>query len=262
MTFKSCIRAWIALCPVLLFLNAIPPAGASPFATLVIRNETDATLVITVFRYPYENKLDTVVPPRQVIRFPEVLKQGPYNIVEAAPPCVRGVGGVAKPLIVTSNGSYELTFTTREFGKQFLSDGPNCEQAFIPNGDCYEENRDCDIAGLRGRALGGAMIANDGAMTVDKCVSYCAGGNFAYAGVQYGTWCFCGNAPGKKIDPSACAMPCAGNTGQTCGGPWANSVYSVRHFQGAVSAPPVPVPPAPDTKRCPTSGFNLYGCGI
>ena len=263
MKSQSCLRAWAVAFQLVLCLHAIPLADASPFATLVIRNETDATLVITVFRYSDAMPMDTAVPPRRTMSFPEALLQSVDTQVEAAPACVRGVGGVAKPLIITSNGRYEVTFTTRDFGKQLLLDAPNCAHAQIPNGDCYAEINDCDIAGLGGRVLGEAMIANDEAMTVDKCVYYCADKNFAYAGVQYGKWCFCGNAPGKKIDPSACSMPCAGNGTQTCGGAWANSVYSVRHYQGAGSAPPVPAPPAADPRRCPSGpGYNAYGCGI
>ncbi len=261
MTSKSPMWAWFALCLVLVGQELIPVVRASPFATLVIRNETDATLVITVFRYGASNKLDAVVPPRKSMSFFNVLQQGVDNHIEAAPPCVSGVGGVAKPLMVTGNGRYELTFTTRDFGKQFISDGPSCEHAVIPNGDCYAENRNSDTAGIRGRMLGGAMIDNDEAMTVEKCVSYCAGKNYAYAGVQYGKWCFCGNAPGNKIDQATCSMPCSGNSTQTCGGPWANSVYSVRHFKGAVSAPPATPAPVPIRKTCPP-GYNAYGCGI
>lgn len=242
--------------------GVVSEAAGETHATLVIRNETDATLTISIFRYGLVTKLDKVVPPRKVISFFNQLPQGVDIDVEAEPRCVQGVGGVAKSLVVTGTGRYELTFHTRDFGKTMLLDGPSCGGggSAVPQGECYAENRNIDLVGTRGRALDGAMIANDDAMTVEKCVKHCADGHFAYAGLQFGKWCFCGNAPGTKVAQSTCAMPCSGNPAQMCGGPWANSVYSVRHFPGIGSEAPGPASPTPDRETCP-DGYNAYGCG-
>jgi hypothetical protein len=55
------------------------------------------------------------------------------------------------------------------------------------------------------------------------------------AGVQYGSYCFCGNSYGRygKAPESECNMPCSGDPNIKCGGTWRNSVY--RTNQNAVS---------------------------
>jgi len=75
------------------------------------------------------------------------------------------------------------------------------------------------------RDLDGAVLGlND--MTTEICVAYCAAKGFSYAGTQYSTQCFCGNFYGKYGASDACNYNCAGNSHETCGGFWANSVYS------------------------------------
>lgn len=229
-------------------------------ATLIVRNETDATLTITVFNHGWGTELIPPVQPGKTAIFSDQLPQGGHIAVEAAPRCVREVGGVSKPLVVTGAGRYELTFQAADFGKSLLLDGPGCgaDGLPLPKGDCYAENRDIDFTGTGGRALGGSMIADDGEMTVEKCMAHCSAQNFPYAGLQYGRWCFCGNSPGTKIDAAACSMPCSGNVAQTCGGPWANSVYGLKqHPAPPADAPPAPPPPA--GRECP-GGYNPYGC--
>ncbi len=99
---------------------------------------------------------------------------------------------------------------------------------------CYADNADADPLGLENRVLGDAMLpaapapaAGDPAMTTAKCTSFCAGQGFTFAGTQYGAFCFCGNSyEDAGISPN-CNMKCSGDTGEICGGPWANSVYRV-----------------------------------
>jgi hypothetical protein len=64
--------------------------------------------------------------------------------------------------------------------------------------------------------------------TVASCVAKCKTGGFAYAGLEYGRECYCGNEPASgsvvaspASDPSAagCSMTCAGNNREYCGGP-------------------------------------------
>ncbi len=71
---------------------------------------------------------------------------------------------------------------------------------------------------------------DDGQMTPQRCIRTCADSGFEYAGLQYGSQCFCGNSHGRfgRIDSSSCSMPCSGNSGLMCGGTWANSVFRVR----------------------------------
>lgn len=71
---------------------------------------------------------------------------------------------------------------------------------------------------------------DDPAMTVDRCLDFCAAEGFAYAGLEYKTQCFCGRAPAAgRAQPDGtlgeCDMPCAGDAQQICGGYGQESVY-------------------------------------
>lgn len=65
-------------------------------------------------------------------------------------------------------------------------------------------------------------------MTNSMCISYCNENNFTLAGTEYGTQCFCGNALADSylLDDTACNMTCIGGPSDTCGGPWALSLFS------------------------------------
>lgn len=62
-------------------------------------------------------------------------------------------------------------------------------------------------------------------MTPGLCVQTCAQKGFSYAGVQYGSQCFCGNTYGKYGTAENCDMKCSGDSSKICGGTWANTVY-------------------------------------
>lgn len=80
-----------------------------------------------------------------------------------------------------------------------------------------------------------------GDMTPQSCVAACRQRGFAFAGVQFSSWCFCANGYGRYGAADNCNMRCAGDAGQICGGEWANSVYSVA--TGAPVAPGTSVTP-------------------
>lgn len=88
---------------------------------------------------------------------------------------------------------------------------------------CYRDQG--ELTGTRGRDLSGFVTASD-TMTVSACVALCREKQFAYAGLQFGSWCFCGNDYGKSGPADNCTMPCSGQGGETCGGEWANAVYA------------------------------------
>ena len=93
---------------------------------------------------------------------------------------------------------------------------------------CFADNRGAASRGLPARDLNG-LEWNSAAMTVEACVARCAQGGFAFAGLQFRSWCFCGNAYNRHPGGIAiCNMPCAGNPQQNCGGEWANSIYRLR----------------------------------
>ncbi|KAF2432321.1 WSC-domain-containing protein [Tothia fuscella] len=65
-------------------------------------------------------------------------------------------------------------------------------------------------------------------MTVEYCVDFCSG--YKYAGLEYGTQCWCGNTLPTDRAPQAgilgnCQMNCQGDDGEYCGGSWALSIY-------------------------------------
>ena len=68
-------------------------------------------------------------------------------------------------------------------------------------------------------------------MTVERCVESCREKGFNYAATQYGSHCFCGDSYGRygkltRTSARRCDTPCSGDPTPTCGGAWANSVYS------------------------------------
>jgi hypothetical protein len=62
--------------------------------------------------------------------------------------------------------------------------------------------------------------------TPQSCIQTCYNQGFAFAGVQYGQSCLCGNSYGKTGAADRCNMPCTGDSSQVCGGYNANSVYA------------------------------------
>lgn len=80
-----------------------------------------------------------------------------------------------------------------------------------------------DPGGTTGRDLNGYMWS-DPAMTNTKCRNSCVSRGFAFAGTQYGSYCFCGNRYGQFGPATNCDMGCSGDNTEACGGSWANSV--------------------------------------
>jgi hypothetical protein len=87
---------------------------------------------------------------------------------------------------------------------------------------CFEDRSD--------RALPDNLMTSP-AMTPSSCRSRCAANGKSYAGVQYGSECWCGNtnpanaSPPYALKTGECTMPCSGNAAVACGGSWRNSVY-------------------------------------
>lgn len=81
---------------------------------------------------------------------------------------------------------------------------------------CFADTTDRDLDGL---------WFSDANMTPNVCISRCESEGFAYAGVQFATNCFCGNTYSRFGASNQCTSSCPGNPAETCGGPWANSVY-------------------------------------
>ena len=63
--------------------------------------------------------------------------------------------------------------------------------------------------------------------TLEDCFQFCRGHDYRYAGLQFGSECWCSDTYGKYGTSNNCNTPCTGNAEQICGGPGANSVYDV-----------------------------------
>jgi hypothetical protein len=62
--------------------------------------------------------------------------------------------------------------------------------------------------------------------TPQSCIATCQAQGFAYAGVEYGQSCLCGNSYDQFGPADNCDMPCTGDASQMCGGYNANNVYA------------------------------------
>ncbi len=84
---------------------------------------------------------------------------------------------------------------------------------------------------------------DNGDNTTESCIATCSAANYAYAGTQYGSQCFCGNSYGGQGSSNDCNMPCSGDGSETCGGSWANDVYATgaNGSQASVTATPTSV---------------------
>lgn len=65
-------------------------------------------------------------------------------------------------------------------------------------------------------------------LTPDSCRSACQGAGHAYAGVQYGYLCRCGDSYGKynKVPDEECNALCTGDKAQKCGGFWRSAIFT------------------------------------
>ncbi|MGA1862011.1 choice-of-anchor C family protein [Deferribacter thermophilus] len=121
----------------------------------------------------------------------------------------------AKSLNKDENAIQKIGYNTAESGENFLDNQEN----YI---GCYKDQG--DPQGLTGRDLNG-FIFHSNNMTPQMCINLCAQKGFKYAGVQYSSYCFCGNSYGKYGVANNCNMKCSGDQNQICGGTWANSIY-------------------------------------
>lgn len=79
---------------------------------------------------------------------------------------------------------------------------------------------------------------SDDTVSVDGCTETCAGDGWAIAGVKEGNQCWCGNSLqgfASRVVDMSCYYLCAGNQGQTCGGPNRMSIYSAEDDSDLVS---------------------------
>ena len=126
-------------------------------------------------------------------------------------------------IVTTEDGrTFRLPISSGDVKKIEYTDKAQSGHPYL---GCFKDQG--DPVGTAGRDLSG-FVMNKPNMTTELCAATCRDRGFAYAGTQYSSWCFCGNSYGKSGTAENCNMKCAGNTNQICGGPWANSVYSIK----------------------------------
>ncbi|KAB8295124.1 hypothetical protein EYC80_007056 [Monilinia laxa] len=79
-----------------------------------------------------------------------------------------------------------------------------------------------------GRTLFEAEYIDHVNMTDETCISYCTSKDLNYAGTEYSSECYCGNAlaTGAKPAPASdCSMKCSGDASEWCGGPNRLNLY-------------------------------------
>ncbi|RSL47522.1 hypothetical protein CEP54_013369 [Fusarium duplospermum] len=113
-------------------------------------------------------------------------------------------------------------------GKTDLHCGSGCQAGF---GSCgpqqSQEFKDlgCFTDSTSARVLPNSL--NLAGNTPAKCKTACADAGYTYAGVEFGSQCFCAAAPAQALVPSTeCNYACPGDSAQTCGGFNAIQIFS------------------------------------
>lgn len=113
----------------------------------------------------------------------------------------------------TSTFTFILAFASVISASPILHSAPQTAHSLsersLPSGWKY---MGC-IAEPSGSRLLTTKIAASPSMTQETCVSLCVGANYGYAGLEFGTECWCGNkptAPVKVLPDASCSTPCAG----------------------------------------------------
>ncbi|XP_055373192.1 xylosyltransferase oxt isoform X2 [Condylostylus longicornis] len=106
---------------------------------------------------------------------------------------------------------------------------PKILKSTCPNGNftnsrslgCYKDEKEY-------RLLSGYYTNFKQSNSPNKCIQMCLQSGFQYAGVQYGTECFCGNEPpppSARISDPNCNMKCTGNAKEACGGYFTINIF-------------------------------------
>ena len=117
----------------------------------------------------------------------------------------------------------------------------------------------CMTEATSGRALASYSLTDPG-MTPQMCMNACQAKGYAYAGVEYASQCFCGNAFAagsvNANSASECNMQCAGDKTQTCGGSNRLNVYVSANAPSSTTTTSVALPSGWTAKGCYTEATN------
>jgi hypothetical protein len=93
----------------------------------------------------------------------------------------------------------------------------------------YKAGKGCYNDSAAARDLNGASF-NEKNMTLDRCYYLCDINNFAFAGLQNGSYCYCGKSFGRypKVNNAKCNCPCSGNKKTQCGCYLTNRIFQLK----------------------------------
>jgi len=164
----------------------------------------------------------------------DLIKQGPN--VDSIDECIAWCSGELYPIAGLEDGGQcfcGVKYTT--YGE---IDGDNCEIECPDDEDCggiwaleiyttgwigcYHDSSIRDLA---------VMIndGTDGPITVEECRLACFTDGYKYAAPQDGDQCSCGDTYGTEgLSTGNCFTQCDGNTGEWCGGGYANAIFTAQ----------------------------------
>ena len=123
------------------------------------------------------------------------------------------VSGTTTSSQSTSSKTSSISSTSSTTSSQVASTSPAVVQSSsnFTYVACYTDS-------TASRSLPNQVVASD-KLTVEICLSACQ--NYAYAGIEYGRECWCGNTLGsaaaQATSEKQCSMTCPGNPSQICG---------------------------------------------
>ncbi|CAG8477216.1 30579_t:CDS:2 [Gigaspora margarita] len=124
--------------------------------------------------------------------------------------------------------AYRIYRTTREYHYLWNKDKNKSEKYnLIQQGPV-----NCVLDAPDTKRLMTCKAENKTTMNVEHCMDICKTNGYGCAGLEDGSQCFCGNTSictkgPFSNDPFPCSSSCPNNPSQTCGGPWALSVYPI-----------------------------------
>jgi WSC domain len=126
-----------------------------------------------------------------------------------------------RPASTAGDPEWDVTETVCH-GSNIAVVGPRPDDGSSLYQGCYEDRSD--------RALPDSFTTSL-ALTPSSCRSFCAAAGKSYAGLQFGSECWCGSTNPANANPpyalktGECTTPCSGDAAVACGGTWRNSVY-------------------------------------
>ncbi|XP_068126313.1 sialate:O-sulfotransferase 1 isoform X2 [Hyperolius riggenbachi] len=92
----------------------------------------------------------------------------------------------------------------------------------------------CFIDNVEDRTLKATVFYDLRKMTIGHCQSACAERTYLYAGLAYGSECYCGNRlPPNRAKEEECNNECKGEKGSVCGGVNRLSVFQLEELQAS-----------------------------